>query len=55
MGTFVVAYSIVWLALALYVARLSIRQRQIVLRAAALQSCLEQAEQVAESCSEIAA
>ena len=55
MYTFIVAYSIVWLAVALYVARLGIRQRQLTQRAAALQWRLEQADKLAESSSKTAA
>ena len=48
MDTFVVAFSVVWLALGIYVARLGIRQRQIMLSAAALQASLEQADQLVD-------
>ena len=41
METFVVAYSVVWLALVFYVARLGMRQRQLIRAVNALQSQIE--------------
>ena len=56
METFVVAYSIVWLALVLYVARLGMRQRQLLQTAHFLQSQIETTKLVVvEQRSEIAA
>jgi hypothetical protein len=45
METFAFTFSIVWLALALYVARLNFRQQQVIQHVAELQSHLEQTKQ----------
>jgi len=44
MATFVVTYSIVWLALVLYVIRLGVAQRRLMQQADALQSRLAKHE-----------
>ena len=55
MATFVIAYSLVWLALALYVARLGFRQHQLTQRAAALDDAPNQTAKKTKRCTKMAA